>query len=96
MEKTYKVLENTKPMLADEIRTLYRGHWVYIVNAQLTDSKSLISGTPVVIGDMAYDGADDGIYEKYNGDEYIERVGLSLLPNRGFISSLVFANEARG
>jgi hypothetical protein len=93
MNKTYKILENTKPMPADEIKKLYRGYWVYIVNAQMTDNKSLVSGTPVIIGEMAYDGADDGIYEKYNSDEYVERVGLSLLPNRGFISSLVFANE---
>ena len=94
MEKTYQILDNMEPMSADEIKRAYRGHWVYVVKASQADTGRLLSGIPVVIGSMAYDGAEDGIYEKYNGEEYEERVGMSLLPNKGFISSLRFANEA--
>ena len=92
MDKTYKLLDHTEPMSEDEIRELYKGYWVYIVKAKYSKeiAGELITGIPVVIGKVPYDGVDDGIYEKYRGDEYNKRLGMSLLPNTGFISSLRF------
>ena len=90
MEKTYRILDNPVPMSADEIKRTYNGSWVYVVNAELSDTRKLLRGTPVVVGSTAYAGASDGIYEKYNGDEYMPRVGRSMLRRGGFISSLRF------
>ena len=87
MDKTYKLLDHTEPLPIDEIRRLYKGYWVYLVKAQVGEFGEILSGIPVVIGDTAADGAEDGIYEKYRSDEYDIRADLNLLPNRGFISS---------
>jgi len=99
MEKTYKLLDHTEPISMEEIRRLYMGHWVYIVKAKLTDTGELIEGIPVVIGAVPHDGVEDGIYEKYDTDEYVERFGLSLRYNKDLqfiISSLSAVGEANG
>ena len=91
MEKTYRLLDHldhTEPLPIEEIEGLYQGYWVYIVKAKVGEYGKILSGVPVVIGSRASDGAFDGIYEKYNSDEYDIRADLNLLPNRGFISSL--------
>ena len=88
MEKTYKLLDHVEPLLIDEIRRLYTGQWVYLVKAKLGEHGELLSGIPVVVGAMAADGAEDGIYEKYKSEEYDVRADLNLLPNKGFVSSL--------
>ena len=90
MEKTYKLLNHTAPMSVDEMERLYEGYWVYIVKANFGEYGELLNGIPVVIGERAADGADEGIYEKFRSDEYDVRADLNLLPNRGFISSLRF------
>ena len=87
MEKTYKILDHTEPLPIDEIRRLYTGYWVYIVNAEIGNHGEIISGIPVIIGNTTADGADDGIYAKYRADIYNERCQLNMLPNRGFISA---------
>ncbi|MDR2600686.1 MAG: hypothetical protein LBC73_10495 [Oscillospiraceae bacterium] len=87
MEKTYKLLEHDEPLLIEEIRRLYNGHWVYLVNATIGEHGKILSGIPVIMGQTTADGAEDGIYIKYRSDEYNERVELNMLPNRGFISS---------
>lgn len=79
-----------------EIERLYDGYWVFIVKAKLTETGGIIEGIPVVIGSVPYDGARDGIYEKYKTDEFVERCDISLRPNRGFISSLRLAGEHNG
>jgi hypothetical protein len=99
MEKTYKLLEHTEPMTEKEIRRLYMGYWVYIVKAKLTETGGLIEGIPVVIGAVPYDGVEDGIYEKYKSDEYVERYGKSLRYNKDLqyiISSLSAVGEVNG
>ena len=89
MEKTYKILSHETPMPIAEIKQAYRGYWVFLVKAELDEFNGIISGIPVVIGSSQYDGAEDGIYEKYNrSEEYAPRIDMSLLPNRGFISAL--------
>jgi hypothetical protein len=91
VEKTYRILSHTEPLPIDEIRQLYKGYWVYLVKAELSESDGLISGVPVIIGQTPHDGVEDGIYEKYRAKEYEKRADLSLLPNKGFISSLRIA-----
>ncbi|MCL2225936.1 MAG: hypothetical protein FWB96_13290 [Defluviitaleaceae bacterium] len=93
-KKTYKLLSHTEAISKEEIKSLYDGYWVYIVKAKFTEARGLIEGIPVVIGSVPYDGVDDGIYEKYKTDEYVERVGISLRHGPGFISSLRLAESA--
>ena len=87
MKKTYRFLNHTEPLPANEIRRLYNGYWVFLVKAEFSEINELLSGIPVIIGVRAHDGASDGIYKKYMADEYAPRADLNLLP-RGFISSL--------
>jgi hypothetical protein len=94
--KTYKLLDHTTPLPAEEIRRLYKGYWVFIVNATFDEYNALISGTPVVIGALAFDGVEDGIYEAYESDEYGESTDMNLLPNKGFISSLRIVGDSVG
>jgi len=96
MEKTYRLLEHTEPLSNDEIRRLYKGYWIFIVKAKLTETGGLIEGIPVVIGAVPFDGVRDGIYEKYKTDEYAVCCDMSLRPNRGFISSLRLVGESNG
>ena len=88
MEKTYKLLQENNPLLYDDIKKQYGGYWVYLVNAEYSNEGRVMSGVPVILGMMPYDGAEDGIYEKYKSREYEKRIGVSLLPNDGFISCL--------
>ena len=87
MEKTYRFVSHTEPLPIDEIRQMYKGYWVYLVNVEFTTYDGLISGVPVIIGQTPHDGVEDGIYEKYKTKEYEKRADLNLLPKRGFISS---------
>jgi len=80
-EKTYKIIENPRMMTLDEIEETYDGYWVYIVKAVFDKYNDLVKGMPVVIGAGQYDGIYDGIYDKYDTDEYRERIGITwLLP----------------
>jgi len=99
MEKTYRLLDHTEPMTEAEIRQLYMGYWVFIVKAKITETMELIEGIPVVIGAVPYDGVEDGIYEKYDTDEYEERYGMSLRYNKDLqfiISSMSAVGEPNG
>ena len=93
MEKTYKLLDHTEPLPIEEIRRLYKGYWVYLVKAKFDEYNAILSGVPVIIGTRAFDGAKDGIYDKYDAEEYGEGTDINLLPNRGFISSFRIAGD---
>ena len=71
----------------DEVRRLYEGYWVFLVNANFSETMELLSGKPVIIGSRQYDGVGDGIYEKYNAPEYGVTTDKSLLTKK-FITSL--------
>jgi len=89
MNNTYKLLNHTEPLSVDEIKKLYSGYWVYVVNAQFSSGRKLVSGIPVVCGDFAYDGAEDGIYEQFKKEEYGEHKEIYL-----FKPELISALEA--
>ena len=91
MEKTYKFVEHDEPLPLAEIRRLYTGYWVFMVNATFSETMGLISGKPVIIGSRQYDGAFDGIYDKYDAPEYGVVTDKSLLTNN-FITSLRSVN----
>ena len=59
MASTYKLLNHNEPLSVEEIRKLYSGNWVYIVNSEFSSGRNLSSGIPVVCGDCAYAGAED-------------------------------------
>jgi len=93
MEKSYKFVYHDSPLSVDEIRLLYKGYWVYLVNTEFDEFHGLVCGRPVVIGTIAFAGAEDGIYDKYRASEYGRCADKSLLPNRGFISALRYAGD---
>ena len=90
MEKTYKLLDYTEPMPIAEIKKLYEGYWVFMVNVTFDKEVKgkIINAIPVVIGKTPFDGVEDGIFEKFKTDEYKQRADMNLLPNVGFISAL--------
>jgi len=77
--KTYRFVDHQTPLSEESIESLYSGYWVYCVKAKFTETNGFIEGIPVIIGEKAYDGGEDGIYEQYKTEEYSERVGLSFL-----------------
>ena len=84
----YKIIENPVMLPKQEIDRIYEGKWVFLVNAQFTPNDFLIEGIPVVVGDIPFDGVDDGIYEQYRGDEYGKTYSYTLLKQRNLISSV--------
>ena len=94
MDKGYKLLSHREPLTISEIKSLYDGYWVYIVNAKFGEARKLLSGVPVVAGTRVYAGAKDGIYEKYNSPEYGEQVELILFKPDGFMASLIITETA--
>jgi len=85
MEKTYKILTDTEIMPSEEIYKMYAGCWVYIANAETRDGK-LVKGRPVVISsETPYDGAEDGIYDKFNNKQYGRCLDRNLF-NNNFVS----------
>lgn len=65
-----EIVENPVMMTYEEMESEYDGKWVYAVNCELTPGDRLISGTPVIVADMQYEGVDTGIYDRYDTDEY--------------------------
>jgi hypothetical protein len=86
----YEIINNPRVMTRDEIDNVYDGKWVYIVKAKFTPNESLIEGMPVVVGDIPYDGVDDGIYEQFNDKEYEQRYSHTLLDLPSYFISSVF------
>jgi len=78
MKVTYRLLDHKVSLEASEIERLYDDSWVYIVNAQYTDDGIFLRGIPVVSGNCAYAGASDGIYDKFDTDEYGKHTELYL------------------
>ena len=93
MGKTYKLLDHTEPMTIDEIGELYDGYWVFITNVQRSEEGRVVSGVPAVVGIMAYDGAEDDVFDQFWADEYGECVDRSFMHNQGFISALQIVGD---
>ena len=93
MEKTYKFVKHTEPLTRPQIKALYDGYWVFIVNARFTETKGFIDGIPAVVGEIPFDGVEDGIYDKYDKPEYGIQYGMVLTQNP-FLVSLI--NKERG
>ena len=87
MGGTYRIVDHTEPMTREEIKQLYDGYWVYIVNSEFTDTNGFIRGIPAVIGAFPYDGAEEGIYTKFKEEKYEDRCSLVFTHNQ-FIASL--------
>ena len=93
MDKGYALLNHKEAMSVEDIRKMYRGFWVYVVKAKLSHDGQLLTGIPVVIGEYAFAGAEDGIYDVYKSEEYNERTELILFLPDGFIASLQILRE---
>jgi len=76
----YKILENPRIMTREEIDSTYNGHWVYVVKADLNKHGELITGMPVVLGQYQFESVEEGIYDKYDGNEYSRWLSYDLLP----------------
>jgi hypothetical protein len=88
----YQIIENPKMMSKKEIRDAYYGKWVFVVKANITRHGELIEGMPIILGDYQFEGIEDGIYDKYKGEEYESTLSHMLIPHNNTISS-VFGME---
>ena len=93
MDKNYRILNHKEQLTLKEIEDLYDDCWVFLVHAHYDSNGHLIGGIPVICGDVAYAGAEDGIYDKYDTDEYGEQDELYLF-KPGFISALEIVRPA--
>ena len=94
--KSYKELCHTEPLSVEEINALYMGFWVYVVNAEVDSRSRLLSGIPVVIGEVAFAGSEDGIYKKYKDPEFGRHYEHILWQPDGFISALHLSVSKNG
>ena len=60
-------------MTYDELKEAYDEKWIFLVNCELTPYSELLSGIPAVIGDRPYEGAQDGIYDQFDTEEFAPR-----------------------
>lgn len=65
-----QIIENPMMMTYEEMESEYDGKWVYVVNCDFSPGNRMIKGIPVIIADMQYEGVDEGIYDKYDTEEY--------------------------
>ena len=63
----YKIIppEERKEYTHEQLRKIFDGKWLYLVNSQFTDGNGLIKATPVVIADSELEGIDEGIYDQF-------------------------------
>lgn len=74
-----QIIENPVVMTYEEMREAYDGKWIYVVNCEFTPGDRIIRGIPVVVADRQFEDVDSGIYEKYNAEEYGEKLSKSFL-----------------
>ena len=80
MEKGYKFVEHPDFVGIDEMESRYDDYWVFMTNAQFTETHGLLGGIPVIIADTPYAGGDEGIYRQYfEDDKYMPCLGKSFL-----------------
>jgi hypothetical protein len=84
----YQIIENPKMMSKDEIDKTFMGKWVYVVKANIDAHGTLIEGMPVVTGEFQFAGVEEGIYEKYDTEDYSGHLSYTLLSNNDMISSV--------
>ena len=79
-EPIYRILKEEERirMKLDEMKQRFDGKWVYIVNCVFTPGNKIIDGIPVIVGDMAFAGVQEGIYEPFKSSEYAPRCDLDL------------------
>ena len=84
----YTIIENPEMMTKADIDRIYDGKWVYVVKARIDKHGWLTEGMPVVIGEFQYDGVEEGIYDRFDCEEYEKRLSYTLLHNADTISSV--------
>ena len=57
--------EERKEYTWEELRDIFDGKWLYLVNSQFTDGNGLIKATPVVVADSELEGIEEGIYKEF-------------------------------
>jgi len=63
----YRIIppEERKEYTHDELREIFDGKWLYLVNSQFTGGNGLIKATPVVVADNELEGIEEGIYKEF-------------------------------
>jgi len=84
----YTIIKNPKMMHKADIDRIYDGRWVYVVKAKIDKHGWLTEGMPVVTGEFQYDGVEEGIYDRFDSEEYEKRLSYTLLHNEDTISSV--------
>jgi len=72
-ERMRQKIDNPTYMVADEIKTQYKGKWVFITNANYTPHMRFLGGIPVVVADRIYEGHEDGFYDEFADERYSPR-----------------------
>jgi len=84
----YEVLSSPQILSREEIDQMYNGKCVYIVKAKFTPNTMLVEGMPVIIGDIPFDGVEDGIYKQFDSNDYGVSCSYTLLKQPNLISSV--------
>jgi hypothetical protein len=84
-----------KYMTAEEIQTNYMGKWVFISNAEMSDTMDFIGGTPQIVADEIYEGHEDGFYNEFlNNDKYSPCLDMDYMDSSLFLANAFFSEVA--
>ncbi|MCL2387719.1 MAG: hypothetical protein FWC89_09270 [Defluviitaleaceae bacterium] len=74
----YKFVENPTRMTRKELRETFDGKWVFVVEGDYDINKPLTTAIPMIVADDAWEGIEEGIYDKLD-DKYRRTAYLSYL-----------------
>jgi len=67
-----QVIENPVYMTLDDMKTTYKGKWIYIVKCNMADGNELLGGFPIVVADTPFEGNVE-FYDRFDGKEFAPR-----------------------
>ena len=88
-------IDNPVYMTAEEIGNSFKGKWVLVSNAMMSDTMDFIGGIPVVVANSIYEGHGDGFYEEFvDNDKYSPCLDLDYRDSSLFLANAFFSEVA--
>ena len=68
----YKIVpqDERREYTFEQLKELFAGKWIYLINAEFDEDHGLLKATPVVVADSELEGIEEGIYRQYHDEEY--------------------------
>ena len=67
-----QLIENPVYMTIDDMKTNFKGKWIYIAKCNMLEGNELVGGVPVVMADTPFEG-DVEFYDQFRTKEFAPR-----------------------